>query len=342
MQSNVMEFLKPRIVNVEKVPDKPNVTKVTLEPLDRGFGYTLGNALRRVLLSSLSGAAIVETTIEGVLHEYTAIEGVQEDVTEILLNLKQIAIQLHNRNEVTLHLNKKGVGEVRASDIQLDHDIEIMNPDLIIAHVTKEDTEFNMTVKVAMGRGYQAANQRVDNDTDRPIGTLKLDASFSPLIRVAYVVERARVEQRTDLDRLVIELETNGTVDPESAVRQAATILQNQLSVVADLETIVEVEEEEEEIEIDPVLLRPVDELELTVRSANCLKAEQIYYIGDLIQKTESELLKTPNLGKKSLTEIKDVLASRNLSLGTRLENWPPPGLCDEDKLAKTGDRKKR
>lgn len=329
MQSSVMELLKPRIVDVKHIND--TTAKITLEPLDRGFGYTLGNALRRVLLSSLPGAAVVEVMIEGVLHEYTTIGGVQEDVTDILLNLKGLAIRMYGRTETNLHLSKKGPGVVCAADISLDHDVEIINPTHVIAHLTQSG-ELNMTLKIMLGRGYQPAGQRGQEDeSSAPIGTLKLDASFSPISRVAYRVESARVEQRTDLDKLIIELETNGTVDPESAIRQAATILQNQLSVIVDLEGNVETETTAEKNDIDPILLRPVDELELTVRSANCLKAESIYYIGDLIQKTENELLKTPNLGKKSLTEIKDVLASRGLSLGMRLENWPPPGLYDQD-----------
>ncbi|ALG68574.1 DNA-directed RNA polymerase subunit alpha [Beggiatoa leptomitoformis] len=327
MQSHVTELLKPRIVDVERITE--TIAKITLEPLERGFGYTLGNALRRVLLSSLPGSAVVEATIEGVLHEYTSIEGVQEDVVEILLNLKGLAIKMHGRSEVILHLNKKGPGVVCASDITLDHDLEIINRDYEIAHLTKAG-ELNMTLKVKIGRGYQPSSQRYSEEEDSPIGALKLDASFSPIKRVAYTVENARVEQRTNLDRLIIELETNGTVDPESAVKQAASILMDQLSIIADLKGKPQIEMPKQEVDIDPILLRPVDELELTVRSANCLKAESIYYIGDLIQKTESELLKTPNLGKKSLTEIKDVLASRGLSLGMRLENWPPMGLYDE------------
>jgi DNA-directed RNA polymerase subunit alpha len=330
MQSNVMELLKPRIVDVKHIND--TTARVTLEPLDRGFGYTLGNALRRVLLSSLPGAAVVETTIDGVLHEYTTIEGVQEDVTDILLNLKGLAIRMYGRNEVTLRLSKKGPGPVCASDITLEHDVEIINPSHVIANLTQSG-ELNMRLKIVLGRGYLHTSQLLSEGNDVPIGTLRLDASFSPISRVAYFVESARVEQRTDLDRLIIELETNGTVDPESAIRQAATILQSQLSVIVDLEGNIETEPVQEEIDIDPILLHPVDELELTVRSANCLKAENIYYIGDLIQKTENELLKTPNLGKKSLTEIKDVLASRGLSLGMRLENWPPPGLYDAEHI---------
>jgi DNA-directed RNA polymerase subunit alpha len=330
MQSNAMDLLKPRIVDVKSL--NGTTARVTLEPLDRGFGYTLGNALRRVLLSSLPGCAIVEATIGGVLHEYTSIEGVQEDVVEILLNLKGIAFIMHDRHESVLRLHKKGPGQVTAADIQLDHSVEIANPGHIIANLSKSG-ELDMELKVQLGRGYRPAIQRGQEAEidDSPIGTLRLDASFSPILRVAYFVERARVEQRTDLDRLIIELETNGTIDPESAVRHAATILQGQLSVLVNLEGSSEPETVVEEVDIDPVLLRPVDELELTVRSANCLKAEKIYYIGDLIQKTEQELLKTPNLGKKSLTEIKDVLASHGLSLGMRLEGWPPPNLHDTE-----------
>ncbi len=326
MQSNVLELLKPRIVDVKRVSDTK--ARLTLEPLDRGFGYTLGNALRRVLLSSIPGGAIVEASIDGVLHEYTTIEGVQEDVTDVLMNLKGLAFKMHGRSEVTLHLSKQGPATVCAADIDFPQDVEVVNRDHVIAHVTKPGAQFNMRLKIMMGRGYQPAYQRTQGDT--PIGTLKVDASFSPILRVSYSVESARVEQRTDLDRLIMELETNGTVDPETAIRQAAAILQSQLSVIVQLEGSIEIEMPREEIHVDPVLLRPVDELELTVRSANCLKAENIYYIGDLIQRTEQELLKTPNLGKKSLTEIKEVLGSKGLSLGMKVENWPPPGLYDE------------
>ncbi len=327
----LMDFLKPRIVDVEYISD--TIAKITLEPLDRGFGYTLGNALRRVLLSSLPGAAVTDVKIEGVLHEYSAIEGVQEDVTDILLNLKGVAFRmLGERSQVSLQLTSQGPGVICADDITLEHDIEIVNPEHVIANITK-DSKLDMTLKIMEGRGYQPANQRsaTEEDNDSPIGTLKLDASFSPVLRVAYQVESARVEQRTNLDKLIIELETNGSIDPEAAIKTAATILQDQLAVIVDLENRVEPEEDIEKNEIDPVLLRPVDELDLTVRSANCLKAESIFYIGDLIQKTESDLLKTPNLGKKSLTEIKDILATRGLSLGMRLEDWPPPNLHNEE-----------
>ena len=330
MQSSVNEFLTPRHIDVQVV--SPTRAKITLEPLERGFGHTLGNALRRILLSSMPGCAVVEAEIDGVLHEYSAIEGVQEDVIEILLNLKGLAIKLHGRDEVTLSLSKKGPGVVTAADIQLDHDVEIVNGDHVIANLA-DNGSLNMKLKVARGRGYVPSDARQsDEDETRSIGRLQLDASFSPVRRIAYVVENARVEQRTNLDKLVIDLETNGTLDPEESIRRAATILQQQLAAFVDLkgDTVPEVVEQEDEI--DPILLRPVDDLELTVRSANCLKAENIYYIGDLIQRTEVELLKTPNLGKKSLTEIKDVLASRGLSLGMRLDNWPPASLKKDDK----------
>jgi DNA-directed RNA polymerase subunit alpha len=331
MQTSVNEFLTPRTIDVTEL--SPTRAKVVLEPLERGFGHTLGNALRRILLSSMAGSAIVEVEIEGVLHEYSSIDGVQEDVIEILLNLKDVAIVLNEKDDVTLTLNKKGKGAVTAGDIQVDNTCEIKNPDHVIANITG-NTELNMQLHVVKGRGYQPSDIRSnDEEETRAIGRLQLDATFSPARRVAYVVESARVEQRTDLDKLVLDLETNGTIDPEEAIRRAATILQQQLAVFVDLESENLSEPAEKEEEVDPILLRPVDDLELTVRSANCLKAESIYYIGDLIQRTEVELLKTPNLGKKSLTEIKDVLASRGLSLGMRLENWPPASLRSEGEL---------
>lgn len=329
MQSAVNEFLTPRHIDVTELG--PTRAKVVLEPLERGFGHTLGNALRRILLSSMPGCAVTEVEIDGVQHEYSAIEGIQEDVIEILLNLKNVAVVMHGKDQAVLTLSKQGPGAVTAGDIQVDHEIEIKNPELVIANITS-DTSLNMRLTVSRGRGYQPVDARAtDEDETRAIGRLQLDASFSPVRRLAYNVESARVEQRTDLDKLVLDLETNGTIDPEEAIRRAATILQQQLAVFVDLEGEKEAEPEQKEDQIDPVLLRPVDDLELTVRSANCLKAENIYYIGDLIQRTEVELLKTPNLGKKSLTEIKDILASRGLSLGMRLENWPPASLKNND-----------
>ena len=331
MQNSVNEFLTPRVIKV----DEKSQTRalVTLEPLERGFGHTLGNALRRILLSSMPGCAVTEVEIDGVLHEYSAIEGVQEDVIEILLNLKGVALVMNGKDEAELTLAASGSGVVTAGDIKTDHDIEIRNPEHIICTVTG-DQPLIIRVVAQRGRGYSPADSRADLDEEtRSIGRLQLDASFSPIRRVSYVVDSARVEQRTDLDKLVIDLETNGTIDPEEAIRRAATILQQQLAVFVDLEGQTQAAAAEAADEVDPILLRPVDDLELTVRSANCLKAENIYYIGDLVQRTEVELLKTPNLGKKSLTEIKDVLASRGLSLGMRLENWPPASLKDDERL---------
>ena len=332
MQISLSDFLTPQVIHVDEL-DKYH-SRVVLEPLERGFGHTLGNALRRILLSSMPGCAVEEVQINGVVHEYSTIEGVREDVIEILLNLKMIAVVLNGKDEAVLSLSKKGSGIVTAGDITEDHDVEIINSDHVIANLN-DNGELNMHLTVRKGRGYLAADNRVaEDDETRTVGKLLLDASYSPVVRMSYSVENARVEQRTDLDKLIIDLETNGTIDPEEAIRCAATILQHQLNVFVDLQSEIIAEPEEREDEIDPILLRPVDDLELTVRSANCLKAEDIYYIGDLIQRTEVELLKTPNLGKKSLTEIKDVLATRGLSLGLRLENWPPSSLKSDDQAA--------
>ena len=327
MSGNSKNLLKPRVIDVQSFSDTH--TKVTLEPLERGFGHTLGNALRRILLSSLEGAAISEVAIDGVLHEYSTIDGVQEDVIEILMNLKGVSLVMHSKDETVLSLSANKSGVVTAADIVLDHEIEIANPDHVICTLTK-NINLSMSLKVTKGRGYVPANA-AGSDEGSNIGGLRLDSSYSPIRKVSYSVENARVEQRTDMDKLIIDLETNGTVDPENAVRRAAGILQEQLSVFVDLQSAEEQSQEPEEAEVDPLLLRPVDDLELTVRSANCLKAENIYYIGDLIHRTEVELLKTPNLGKKSLTEIKDVLASHGLSLGVRLENWPPASIKEKE-----------
>ena len=323
MQSNATNFLKPRIIDVQNL--SPTHAKVVMEPFERGYGHTLGNALRRILLSSLPGYAPTEVKIAGVLHEYSTIDGVQEDVVDVLLNLKGIVMKLHGRNEVTLKLKKEKAGPVTAADIEQSHDIEILNPDHVIAHIT-QGGKLDMTVKVERGRGYVPAAARRSEDS-RAIGAILLDASFSPVRRVSYQVESARVEQRTDLDRLVIDIETNGAVEPEEAVRYSASVLVDQLSAFASLQSTGEDRAESAQPQVDPILLQPVDDLELTVRSANCLKAENIYYIGDLIQRTENELLKTPNLGRKSLNEIKEVLATKGLTLGMKLENWPAAGI---------------
>ncbi|NOT85039.1 MAG: DNA-directed RNA polymerase subunit alpha [Methylococcaceae bacterium] len=331
MQDIISGLLKPRLVEV--ISESPNHSRIVIEPLERGFGHSLGNALRRVLLSSIPGCAVTEVEIQGVQHEYTTIDGVQEDVIDILLNLKQLAVMLHSKDEVELTVSKSGAGVVTAADIILPHDVEILNPELVIANLTQAG-DLNMRIKVKRGRGYEPANQRKLSAENIRIGTLLLDASFSPVERVSYHVESTRVEQRTDLDKLIVELVTNGTIDPEHTIKLAANILHDQLSVFVDFEKVKDVVVEEQFVEVemfDPVLLRPVDDLELTVRSANCLKAENIFYIGDLIQRTEFELLKTPNLGKKSLTEIKDILALKGLSLGMRLENWQPESLSDQN-----------
>ena len=326
MQTNL---LKPKTINVEQLA--ANRAKVTLEPFERGYGHTLGNALRRVLLSSMVGHAATEVTIAGVLHEYSSIDGVQEDVVNILLNLKGVVFKLPNRDEVTLSLRKDGEGPVTAADIQTPHDVEIINPEHVIVNLS-HGGKIDMQIKVENGRGYVPGTmRRYGDESTKSIGRIVLDASFSPVKRVSYTVESARVEQRTDLDKLVLEIETNGAVTAEDAVRASAKILVEQLAVFAQLEgnelAAFDAPVQRSSQQFDPILLRPVDELELTVRSANCLKAENIYYIGDLIQRTENELLKTPNLGRKSLNEIKEVLASRGLTLGMRLESWPPAGL---------------
>ena len=323
----VLDLLNPLVIKLESQTELQS--KVSIEPFERGFGYTLGNAMRRVLLSSLPGYAITEVQIDGILHEYTTIDGVQEDVVEILLNLKNIAINLNGRDSADFVISKKGPGEVTAADIQVDTDTEIVNPEHHIATISSKK-ELKMQLKIEKGTGYRPV-ARQTKESDLTIGLLKLDASFSPIKTVTYSVESARVENRTDLDKLIIDLETDGTIQPESAIKYAGAILQNQLSIFVDLTRVQEQQTVEDEITIDPIMLRPVDELELTVRSANCLKAENANYIGDLVQKTELELLRTPNLGKKSLNEIKEILSSHGLSLGMDLENWPPREISPDD-----------
>jgi DNA-directed RNA polymerase subunit alpha len=323
MHMQVTDLLKPR--NIEVEPVSATRARVSLEPMERGFGHTLGNALRRILLSSIPGAAITEVQIEGVVHEYSTLEGVQEDVLDILLNLKNVAVRMHARESATLKLEKSGKGVVKASDIQLDHDVEIVNPDLVLAHLTGGSLKVSLTV--TRGRGYvpAAGPGALGEEEHSAIGALRLDASYSPVRRVSYSVERARVEQRTDLDKLILDVETNGGIEAAEAVRLAARILRDQLGVFVDLQAEAAEVAVPTGSELSPILFRSIDELELTVRSANCLKAESIYYIGDLVQRQEADLLKTPNLGKKSLTEIRDALRAHNLDLGMKLENWNPP-----------------
>jgi DNA-directed RNA polymerase subunit alpha len=324
MQSNA--FLKPR--NIEVHATSPSSARVVMEPFERGYGHTLGNALRRVLLSSMPGYAPTEVSIAGVVHEYSTLEGVQEDVVDLLLNLKGVVIKLHNRDNAVLTLKKEGAGPVTAADIESSHEVEIVNPEHVIANLTSGG-KLDLEIKVERGRGYVPATVRTaaGQTANRKVGSILLDASFSPVKRVSYLVESARVEQRTDLDKLVLDIETNGSIEPEGAVRYAASILVDQLSAFADLKGTDMPALERASASFDPVLLKPVDDLELTVRSANCLKAENIHYIGDLIQASETELLKTPNLGRKSLNEIKEVLSQRGLALGTKIDNWPPAGL---------------
>lgn len=315
-------MLKPKNIHVEAIGN--NNSKVVLEPFERGYGHTLGNALRRVLLSSMTGCAPTEVSIAGVLHEYSTVEGVKEDAVDIILNLKGVVFVLHNRDDVTLKLKKQGNSVVTAADIELPHDVEIVNPSHVIANLS--GGELDMQIRVEKGRGYVPGNVRAfRDDHSTKIGRIVLDASFSPITKVSYFVENARVEQRTDLDKLVMHIETNGAIAPEEAVRQAARVLVEQLSVFAALEGAAQVFDlPVGQLELDPMLTKPVDDLELTVRSANCLKAENINYIGDLVQKSENDLLKTPNLGRKSLNEIKEVLASRGLTLGMKVGAWPP------------------
>ncbi len=328
MYTDINEMLTPSVLKVQF--DAPNHSRVVLEPLERGFGHTLGNALRRILISSMPGAAITEVMIDGVLHEYSTIEGVEEDVVNILLNLKDVAIRMTAAETATLTLSKEGPCQVTAGDIHLTHGVEIVNPELVIAHLN-ERGKLTMTLTVERGIGFHSTDTFVrkyeEESVGKSIGKLKIDNTFSPVKQVSYTVENTRVENRTDLDKLTIDLQTNGTLDPEEAIRMSASILQRQLHAFVDMRFEESQSVKKETNSFDPALLKSVDDLELTVRSANCLKAENILYIGDLVQKTESELLKTPNLGKKSLTEIKDVLAARSLSLGMKLENWPPENL---------------
>ena len=321
MQISVIDLLVPTEIQVENVSD--TVSKVTLEPLERGFGHTLGNALRRILLSSMPGAAVTDVVIDGISLEYSTIEGVREDVIDILLNLKDMPVKLIEGNEAELKLSVDGPCEVTSSSFEAPGNVELTDADHHVVSLV-DKIKLNMSVFVRTGRGYEPADIR--DDENNTVGGLKVDASFSPVKRVSYSVENARFEKRTDLDKLILELETDGTIDAKMAIEHSATIMQQQLAAFVDLEAIAEQEAKKEQNDFDPLLLRSIEELELTVRSTNCLKAESIFLIGDLIQRSEFDLLKTPNLGKKSLNEIKDVLASKGLSLGMVLENWPPMG----------------
>ena len=321
MQTSVIDLLVPTEIQVDDI--SPTLSKVTLEPLERGFGHTLGNALRRILLSSMPGAAITDVVIDGISHEYSTIEGVREDVIDILLNLKELPVKVIEGNTAEITLDVTGPCDVTAASFEVPGNVELVDQDFHVASIV-DKVNLKMTLVVKTGRGYEPADLR--DDEDRVVGGLKIDASYSPVKRVSYNVDNARFEKRTDLDKLLIELETDGTLDPKMAIEHSTTILQQQLAAFVDLDAIAEQEAKKEQNDFDPLLLRSIEELELTVRSTNCLKAESIFLIGDLIHKTEFDLLKTPNLGKKSLNEIKDVLASKELSLGMNVENWPPVG----------------
>jgi len=321
MQTSVIDLLVPTEIQVDDTSS--TLSKVTLEPLERGFGHTLGNALRRILLSSMPGAAVTDVVIDGITHEYSTIEGVREDVIDILLNIKEMPVKVIEGDTAEIVLDVTGPCDVLASSFEVPGNVELVDQDFHVASII-DKVNLKMTLTVKTGRGYEPADLR--DDEERIVGGLRVDASFSPVKRVSYTVDNARFEKRTDLDKLLIELETEGSVDPKNAIEHAATIFQQQLSAFVDLDAIAEQEAKKDQNDFDPLLLRSIEELELTVRSTNCLKAESIFLIGDLIHRSEFDLLKTPNLGKKSLNEIKDVLASKNLSLGMTVENWPPLG----------------
>ena len=321
MQTSVIDLLVPTEIQVEDINE--TTSKITLEPLERGFGHTLGNALRRILLSSMPGAAITDVKIEGISHEYSTIEGIREDVIDILLNLKDMPVNLLEGTSAEIKLDMAGPSEVTASSFEVPGNVELVNPDHHVASLV-DKVNLTLTATVKTGRGYEPADLRGEEETQ--VGALKVDAAFSPVKRVAYSVENARFEKRTDLDKLIVELETDGTLNPKEAIEHSATIMQQQLAAFVNLDAIAEQEAKKEQNDFDPLLMRSIEELELTVRSTNCLKAESIFLIGDLIQRSEFDLLKTPNLGKKSLNEIKDVLASKGFALGTTIDNWPPMG----------------
>ncbi len=326
IQKNWQDLIKPSKLAVSSREDRPNTATVIAEPLERGFGLTLGNSLRRVLLSSLNGSAVTAIQVSNVLHEFSSIPGVREDVTDIVLNIKSMALKLHSEGSKRMHLSATGPGEVTAAMIDSGHDIDIMNPDLVICTLD-DGAELSMELTVESGKGYIPAAQ--NRPEDAPIGLIPIDSLFSPVKKVAYKVDHSRVGQMTDYDRLSLEVETDGTVTPEDSVALAARILQDQLQLFVNFEEPreVKVEEEIDESEFRPSLLKKVEELELSVRSMNCLKNDNIIYIGDLVQHTESEMLRTPNFGRKSLNEIKEVLSQMGLHLGMEIPNWPPENI---------------
>jgi DNA-directed RNA polymerase subunit alpha len=327
---NWTELIKPSKVDVDADSELAKKATISIEPLERGFGLTLGNALRRVLLSSLQGAAITSIKIEGALHEFSSLTGVREDLTDIVLNIKALSIKVHTPEKKKITIDAKGPCVVTAGMIETGADVEIMDKDAVICTLDK-GTSFKAELTVETGKGYIPANQ--NRQPDAPIGIIPIDALYSPIKQVTYKVENARVGQVTDYDKLVLSLETDGSVKSDDAVAFAARILQDQLQVFINFEEAEEEKEEpEEELSFNPNLLKKVDELELSVRSANCLKNDNIVYIGDLVRKTEAEMLKTPNFGRKSLNEIKEVLAGMGLRFGMEVDGWPPENI---EELAK-------
>ncbi len=328
LQKNWTEMIRPSKLDIQPGQDAKRVAKVVAEPLERGFGMTLGNTLRRVLLSSLQGAAVTSIHVDGVLHEFSSIPGVREDVTDMVLNVKSIALRMYGDGPKRMRLRSEGPGEVTAGQIETGHDIEVMNPDLVICTLD-DGARIDMELTVETGKGYIPGSQ--NRPEDAPIGLIPVDAMFSPVRKVAYKVENTRVGQVTDYDKLTMEIETNGAVTPEDAVALAARILQEQLQLFINFEEpqMREYEEKAAEPPFNKNLLRKVDELELSVRSANCLKNDNIVYIGDLVQKSEAEMLRTPNFGRKSLNEIKEVLSTMGLHLGMEIPNWPPENIED-------------
>ncbi len=328
IQKNWQDMIKPTKLQVELGHDPSRFATVVAEPLERGFGMTLGNALRRVLMSSLQGAAVTSVHINGVLHEFSSIAGVREDVTDIVLNIKMLALRMHAEGPKRLTLKADGPGEVKAGMIQQTSDIEVLNPDLVLCTLD-QGAEIRMEFTVDTGKGYVPADR--NRPEDAPIGLIPVDALYSPVRRVSYKVENTREGQFLDFDKLTMQVETNAAITPENAVAYAARILQDQLQVFINFEEPREqrVEDQRPDLEFNPALLKKVDELELSVRSANCLKNDNIVYIGDLIQKSEAEMLRTPNFGRKSLNEIKEVLAQMGLHLGMEVTNWPPENIED-------------
>ncbi len=327
-EKNWHDLIKPARLVVERGADEHRLATITAEPLERGFGTTLGNALRRVLLSSLRGAAVTAVQVAGVLHEFSSIPGVREDVTDVILNIKSLAIRMSGDGPRRVTLEGQGPGEITAGMIRTSHDVEIIDPDQLICTLDRE-SRISMELTIDSGKGYVPASE--NRSEDDPIGLVPVDAVFSPVRRVSYRVENARVGQRTDYDKLVMEIETNGIVTPEDALALAARILQEQLTMFINFEEprAIEVSDESAELDFNRHLLRKVNELELSVRSANCLKNDNIVYIGDLVQKTEQEMLRTPNFGRKSLNEIREVLSQMGLTLGMECVDWPPDNIED-------------